>query len=97
MTEVELKTLHFIIRDKTTGRTSVMEFIGEVAIKDISQFLADNDRLPLPKEIIDQYLTLPNFESILGVGEVTVPEVERFVGYLLKEADEEDFKLARVK
>jgi hypothetical protein len=97
MTEVELRTLHSIIRDKTTGRTSVMEFIGEVAIKDISQFLADNDRLPLPKEIIDQYLTLPNFENILGVGEVTVPEVEKFIGYLLKEADEEDFKLARVK
>ena len=97
MTKVQLDKLYDIIRDKTTGRTSVMEFIGNTAIEDIRHFVKNNDRLPLPKEIVDQYLTLPHFENILGVGEVTVPEVEKFIGYLLKEADEEDFQVARVK
>ncbi len=97
MTKAQLDKLYDIIRDKTTGRTSVMEYIGTVAIKDITKFLEDNDRLPLPKEIIDQYLTLPNFENILGVAEITSQQVEKFIGILLKEADEEDFQPARVK
>ena len=96
MTEAELKQLHAIVKDKATGRTSVMEFIGTTAIKDITQFIADNDRLPFPKDIIDQYLLLPNFANILGVAEITPQQVEKFIGVLLNEAEEEDFKMARV-
>jgi len=96
MTEAELKQLHTIVRDKNAGRTSVMEFIGTTAIKDITQFIADNDRLPFPKDIIDQYLLLPNFANILGVAEITPQQVEKFIGVLLNEAEEEDFKMARV-
>ena len=96
MTEAELKQLHTIVRDKTAGRTSVMEFIGTTAIKDIKQFLEDNDRLPFPKEIVDQYLLLPDFANILGVAEITPQQVEKFIGVLLNEAEEEDFKMARV-
>jgi len=97
MTETELNKLYTIIRDKTTGRISVMEFIGTTAIKDITEFIEANDRLPLPKEILDQYLTLPNFANILGVAEVTPQQVEKFIGVILKEANEEDFQTARVK
>ncbi len=97
MTEVELKKLHAIVSDKTMGRIAVMEFIGTIAIEDITYFLAEYDRLPLPKEIMDQYLALPDFANILGVAEVTPQQVEKFIGILLKEADEEDFQVARVQ
>jgi hypothetical protein len=96
MTRTELKQLHAIVKDKTAGRTAVMEFIGTTAIKDITKFIEDNDRLPFPKEIVTQYLTLPNFENILGVAEVTTQQVEKFIGVLLNEAEEDDFSRARV-
>jgi ribosomal protein S28E/S33 len=96
MTEVELKTLHEIIKDKTTGWTTVREYIGPVAINDIRLFVKENERLPEAKEIMDQYLALPNFESILGIAEIKPEQIEKFIAAILKEADEEDFMTAEI-
>lgn len=97
MTELQLEKLHTLINDKTIGRISAMEFIGTIAIRDIRRFVKNNERLPAPKEIVEQYLTLPNFENILGVANITSQEIENFIGVLLKEADEEDFQVASVR
>jgi len=96
MTEAELKTLHEIIKDKTTGWTTVREYIGPIAISDISKFLKENKRLPEAKEIVDQYKELPNFENILGIAEIKPEQVEKFIGAILKEAEEDDFAIAEI-
>jgi hypothetical protein len=98
MEKSDLEKLAGIIKDKSTGPVTIMETIGQMAMdKDIPDFIKENGRMPTATEIVDQYKEVPNFENVLGMADMKVGRIEKFIAALLSDADIDDFKVAEVE
>jgi hypothetical protein len=98
MEKADLEKLAGVIKDKSAGPVTIMETIGQMAMdKDIPAFIKENGRLPTAGEIVDQYKEVKNFENVLGMADMKVARIEKFIAALLADADVDDFKVAEVE
>ena len=75
----------------------VMERLGTIAIEDIGLYAKDEGKLPTAQDLITEYKKLEHFEAILNVTEITVEQLQKFIGVLLKDSEVDDFKVAELK
>ena len=94
MTEEKLKEIETLIKEKYNQAT-VKGIIGEVIIEDIREFVQKNERMPESDELMEEYKKLPNIGNILGLTDLTLDWLEKFIKIFLK-ADIEDYQLAEV-
>ena len=93
----QLTAIHTLIKSKKVSRAMVMERLGTIAIEDIGLYAKDKGELPTSKDLIDQYKKLEHFEAILNVTDITVEQLQKFIGVLLKDSEVDDFKVAELK
>jgi hypothetical protein len=75
----------------------IMERLGTIVIEDIGSYAKSEGRLPTVDELMAQYQELPHFEVILSTIEISMEQLEKFIGALLKEDEIEDFGVAELK
>jgi hypothetical protein len=93
----QLKAIHTLIKTKKVSRAMVMERLGTIAVEDIGLHAKDEGQLPTSKELITQYKELEHFEAILNTIDITVEQVQKFIGILLKDSEVDDFKVAELQ
>jgi len=94
MTKEKLKEIETLIKQKFEPST-IKGIIGEVIIDDIRAFVRKNERMPESDELMEEYKKLPNIGNILGLTDLSLDWLEKFIKIFLK-ADIEDYQLAEV-
>ncbi len=97
MDVTQLKAIHTLIKSKKVSRAMVMERLGTIAIEDIGLYAKDKGELPEAHDLITEYKKLEHFEAILNVTDITVEQLQKFIGVLLKDSEVDDFKVAELK
>jgi hypothetical protein len=93
----QLAAIHTLIKSKKVSRAMVMERLGTIAIEDIGLHAKSEGKLPTSQELITQYKELEHFEAILNVTDISVDQLQKFIGVLLKDSEVDDFKVAELK
>jgi hypothetical protein len=94
MTEEKLKEIENLIKKKY-NQSTIKGIVGEVIIEDIRAFVKANERMPECDELMEEYKKLPNIGNILGLTDLSLDWLEKFIKIFLK-ADIEDYQLAEV-
>jgi hypothetical protein len=93
----QLKAIHTLIKTKKVSRAMVMERLGTIAIEDIGLHAKSEGELPTAQALITKYKELDHFEAILNVTDISIEQLQKFIGVLLKDSEVDDFKVAELQ
>ena len=94
MNGLELKEIHEQIKQHKVSREDVMQQVGEYMVEDIKAHVKEYNELPQLDALMLSYSTIPYFESVMGVIDISMKQIRNVAHLLLKEGDIEDYREA---